>query len=150
EIAVMARKSAPEPDHRLAVNALEAWEAGARPAANVWLAGIEALLDAGETALADAEFDKLLTVYPESAGEPGSGIRTRANLADGYAASELQEQEDADAAVLDEIIVINPADELADPQVWAAGIERLMETDENALAITEIAKFRQIYPDYEL
>jgi hypothetical protein len=62
----------------------------------------------------------------------------------------LQEQEDADAAVLDEIIVINPADELADPQVWAAGIERLMETDENALAITEIAKFRQIYPDYEL
>jgi hypothetical protein len=149
DIFVVARKR--EVDLTLADNALDAWENGARPTAQVWLMGIEELIDMDEAELARTELEKVALVYPEAAEEFSAGLRLRSNeMGSLLALRESAQDSAAGALAVDEIAVGNAADGLADPGVWAEGINRLLDADEDALAVSEVAKFRQIYPDYEL
>lgn len=147
EVFVTVRK-AEERDTRLADNAVAAWAAGARPAARVWLAGIESLLEYDETGLLEEELEKVSRVYPDDAVEYRGRLRSQLDAATRLLTLRQPADKEADGSRLDEIIVIGADADIADAKVWAAGIDLLIEEGEDALAATEIAKFRQIYPDY--
>jgi hypothetical protein len=135
---------------------VEAWSIGARPAADVWLAGIEALYlpeepitparrpsaansaDAEDTILAKTERDpnaaslelaKMALVYPEEA----RAYSVRESLDTVFEPDNLEP---------------GSPDELADPRVWNAGIDWLYKKNRNAEAAAELAKFSKVYPDY--
>jgi hypothetical protein len=100
--------------------ALAAWNNGARPAADVWRAGIEAMRNEIDSATIAAEMARLQRSYPEIT---------------------LQDATTEQAGSLNDI---------ASSWAWSAGIELLNENDnENsneARAAAEIDKFLLIYP----
>jgi hypothetical protein len=123
--------------------ALDEWAAGARPAADVWLAGIQTFYAAGEIELADAESAKLNLLYP--------GTTERARIAEKIentygtealmpASPQLRDQISQPAI---------DANDLPNPHIWAAGIEWLYEQRDKDRAEAEAEKFSRIYPDYD-
>jgi len=140
----------------VAEDALQAWEQGARPAPDVWLAGIEALYlteetltpdgrpsaansaDADDATLAKTDRDpnsasielaKMALVYPAEA----RAFSVREGLATAFQPDELES-----ASI----------SQLADPRVWNAGIDWLYKNNRGAEAMAELAKLNKVYPDY--
>ena len=162
-------------------DALEAWEQGARPAADVWLAGIEALYPDNQPSapagneVSGAPFDepdtatielaRMAQVYPAEARL----LKERHGLMPDYAAEAEEKAVFYDLAAPESLATITEADAapsipdermaskadravnpLADPYVWAAGINWLYENNRTAEAEAEQEKFRRIYPNFEL
>ena len=137
EITVATRKRVEEPDGTLAENALEAWDAGARPTAGVWLAGIETLLDYDMSELAEQELERMALVYPDAAADFTGDTKRRELM-------NIMPELDREASTYKP-----PTDRLATANVWMAGITWLFETGEDAALEAELEKFRRIYPFYE-
>lgn len=114
--------------------AADAWELGARPTAEVWLAGIDALRDEGESKIADDELRRLAAAYPEAleavSPEPHTDVAGARYLAAG---NEIAEEEDVP---------------YPQPRVWLAGIDWLERQGLQEQAAAERAKFAKIYPSY--
>lgn len=170
EVVVTARKSAEESSEidRLRIDrfaraddALLVWNQGARPAADVWAAGIQAVyarnephddFDSVEVEGTRVELARMSRVYPDAARslKEESDLFIRAEDTDAYSDSEtvvLQARELAPTLAIEGIEL---TDELADPIVWAAGIEWLYENDRDSEAAAELTKLRRIYPQFEL
>jgi hypothetical protein len=125
-------------------DALNAWEEGARPAADVWLAGIETFYNMGEIELADEELAKLNQVYPEAMA------RENAATSDTGLSESEQLELQAPARNLEGFAV----DELNQPAlpravIWAEGIEWLQSQGEDERTDDELEKFNRIYPDFD-
>ena len=171
EIVVTARRSleqASEADrYARADDALEAWQQGARPAADVWLAGIAAVYSKDESLdeinsysfdepdNADIETAKMARVYP---GDTRRNEERHERLAAEDAETmdydvqiaEMRDAENESASGADSAVVNEAATLLADPVVWAAGIEWLYENNRDDEAEAELEKLRRIYPDFEM
>jgi hypothetical protein len=131
-------------DTSAATDALNAWEQGARPAADVWLAGIEVFYNMGEIELADEELSKLNQVYPEAMA------RENAATSDTGLSESEQLELQAPARNLEGFAV----DELNQPAlpravIWAEGIEWLHSQGEDERADDELEKLNRIYPDFD-
>jgi len=169
EIVVTARKSvekARETDQLRtdryvhADDALEAWQQGARPAADVWLAGIAAVyskdesLDESNSYLfdepdkADIEIAKMARVYPEDIRR--SEERNELLATGDAQIAKMRDAESESASGADSALVNGAANPLADPVVWAAGIEWLYENNRDGEAEAELEKLKRIYPDFAL
>ena len=171
EMVVTARKSAEKSSEtdRLrtdrfarADDALEAWNQGARPAADVWAAGIQAVyahnephddvdFDSVELEGTRVELARMSRVYPEAARplQEESDLFLNAEDMDAYSDSEtvvLQAREMPPTLAVEGREL---TDELADPIVWAAGIEWLYENDRDSEAAAELTKLKRIYPQFE-
>jgi hypothetical protein len=137
----------------LADDGLQAWEQGARPAADVWLAGIEALYlpekpitSAGRPSAADAEE----ATPAKTNRDPNAASRELAKMALVYPADArtFVMREGLDTAFQPdkgESAAIIP---LADPHVWNAGIDWLYKNNRSAEATAELAKLNKVYPDF--
>jgi hypothetical protein len=128
-------------------SALEAWNAGARPAADVWLAGIEAWH--GDYQSASAELKKVEQLYPDeaeiylqrrNATAPAAAVSSDA-AGNGTVALQEAPQDQQ------EIFAAESLPALPDPNIWAAGINKLYG-DDNEKAAAERAKLQQVYPDF--
>jgi hypothetical protein len=149
----------------LADDALAAWEQGARPAADVWLAGIEALYLAKEAEPSVAEADnsaigmasrdataasielaKMALVYPAEARQ----FSEREKLHSRFSAGAGGSAKDLDALAPESAASVgtSPVDQLADPRVWNAGIDWLYKNDRGEEAAAELARLSQVYPDF--
>ena len=142
EIAV-ARRSSEKEEITPAIDALDAWAAGARPMADVWLAGIQSFYAESEVELADIESAKLNRVYP--------GTTERARVArqddDAEVTNKLrspsrQPTEEIRLAAID-------MNDLPNPHIWIAGIEWLYEEGDKDRAAEELEKLSRIYPDFD-
>jgi tetratricopeptide (TPR) repeat protein len=127
-----------------ATDALKAWEQGARPAADVWLAGIQAFYNMGETELADEELAKLKQIYPEAVAH-GNAAASDTELSESERLA-LQAPERNRAAFA--------AAKLSQPAlpraiIWAEGIEWLYSQGEDERADDELEKLNRIYPDFD-
>jgi hypothetical protein len=162
-------------------NALEAWDQGARPAVDVWQAGIDAVYAVNETAGnaaaerydasheqakmaqiypdenkrdterddANREQEKMAQVYPDET----RGDTARKELMADMAAepnSKFMHSDIIEAEAQKTRAVRTPDDGLADPFVWAAGIEWLFANERAQEAGAELEKFRQIYPYFKV
>jgi hypothetical protein len=123
--------------HVLADDARDAWEHGARPTAEVWLAGINSLRAQGELEKAGIELDRLTLVYPEALAAGASSGPT------GFTAATDEPVPRDAAADLDSARAPYPS-----PDVWLAGIDWLEQQQREEQAAVERDKFAQIYPGY--
>jgi hypothetical protein len=126
-----------EARHVLADDALEAWEQGARPTGEVWLAGINSLRAQGELEKAGIELDRLTLVYPEAGAAGASREPT------GFTAARDEPVSGGAAADLDSAGAPYPS-----PDVWLAGIDWLERQEREEEAAVERKKFARIYPGY--
>jgi hypothetical protein len=142
-------------------NALEAWDQGARPAVDVWQAGIDAVYAANETASnaaaerydASHEQAKMAQIYPdETKGDTEDDTERDELMADMAAEpnSKFMHSDIIEAEAQKTRAVRTPDDGLADPFVWAAGIEWLFENERAQEAEAELENFRQIYPYFKV
>jgi hypothetical protein len=134
-------------------NALEAWGQGARPAVDVWQAGIDAIYAASDAAAArddaNREQAKMAQIYPD---ETKGDIERDELMADMAAEpnSKFMHSDIIEAESQKTRAVRTPDDGLADPFVWAAGIEWLFENERAQEAEAELENFRQIYPYFKV
>jgi hypothetical protein len=143
EEIVVARRGSEKEELTPAIDALDAWAAGARPAADVWLAGIKSFYAEGEVALADTESAKLNRVYP------GTTERARAaRMNDDVEIANMLNSisPEAPEEISPPAVDVN---DLPNPHIWIAGIEWLYEESDKDRADAELEKFRRIYPDFD-
>jgi hypothetical protein len=159
-------------------SALEAWQKGAQPAAEVWLAGIETLymssapdsspetddrlagvaydLAYAEPADIEIELAKMARTYPTEARQ----FREQKGLITFAATAEAEQMKvrrqivpqpkDADAGTdAPTVVAAEPASFFIDPYVWTAGINWLYENGRDTEAKAEQEKLRLIYPDFK-
>lgn len=133
-------------DDSLADNALAAWESGAKPSANAWLAGIQAMIEDDEAEFASHELERMAEVYPDEAKKFRADTKLPPYVA---AAGAPQGQLEAISVTpTREKKQPLPTDNIADAWVWAAGIEWLYDNGDTAAADAEAEKFQQIYPNF--
>jgi hypothetical protein len=123
--------------------AWDAWAAGAHPAADVWLAGIQLFYAEGEVELADAESAKLNLLYP---GTTERARTAKKNEKDSVAETLMSASPQLRDQLNQPAIDVN---DLPNPHIWAAGIEWLHEQGDEERAEAEFEKFSRIYPDYD-
>ncbi len=128
-----------------AADARLAWEQGARPAADVWLAGIDAFYamdDMEKTVLADAELNKMNLIYPTAVAR-AKEEKQDAEITASLALRAPAKDQAAKTAAGDLQTTLPHA------EIWAAGIEWLENQGEDERADAELEKFRHIYPNFE-
>jgi hypothetical protein len=143
EEIVVARRGTEKDEIRPVIDALDAWAAGARPAADVWLAGIQSFYAEGEVEIADTESAKLNRVFP------GTTERARATrMNDDAIETEMLMSLSAEAPEEIRLAAIDVND-LPNPHIWIAGIEWLYTQNDEVRADAELEKFSRIYPDFD-
>lgn len=123
---------------RLAPDAAQAWQEGARPAASVWLVGIEMLISDDELKTAISEIEKMRLIYPDEADQFAAARLT----------NQATEKLHADENVYAFDAALPAQSDFADPYVWLAGIESLASQGKTELAAQERLKLKAIYPGF--
>jgi len=178
QIVVTARRSHENIAETVpADSALEAWQQGTQPAADVWLAGIETLymssdsdslaesaddssgiaydLPYAEPADIEIELKKMARIYPVETRQ----FRVHKSLITVTATTETAQmkvrrqivpRQTENGAEMDAspLLADEPAGLFIDPYVWAAGIDWLYENQRDAEAKAEQEKLRLIYPEF--
>jgi hypothetical protein len=159
-------------------NALEAWQQGAQPAADVWQAGIETLymssdpdslaksaddsagissdLPYAEAADIEIELKKMAQIYPVETRQfrEDKGLITvtaTTQAAQMAVRRQIVPRQTENGAEMDALPLLadEPTGLFIDPYVWAAGIDWLYENERDAEAKAEQEKLRLIYPEFK-